>query len=186
LVMLCLAVLAPGLSADFDEATELDRAKEATMEYAGALKSELQAAMQAGGALQAIEVCSTEAPVISEEVSLANNVNLSRVSLRNRNPANAPNQWQQAILNGFEARKREGEDAGSLSWHEIAQTDNGPEFRFMQAIPTGALCLKCHGTDIAPAVAEKLAELYPADKATGFSLGDLRGAFVVTRKLTSD
>jgi hypothetical protein len=186
LVMLCLAGLAPGLSAGFDEAAEVDRAKEATMEYAGALKSELQSAMQAGGALQAIEVCSTEAPVIRADVSLAKNVNLSRVSSRNRNPANAPNPWQQAVLDGFEARKQEGEDVGSLSWHEIAQTDNGPEFRFMQAIPTGALCLQCHGTDIAPAVAEKLAELYPADKATGFSLGDLRGAFVVTHTLTPD
>ena len=43
------------------------------------------------------------------------------------------------------------------------------------------LCLGCHGKSIAPEVKAKLAELYPEDKATGFSEGDLRGAFVVTR-----
>ena len=53
----------------------------------------------------------------------------------------------------------------------------------MKAIPTGGLCLQCHGTAIAPPVAEKLAELYPGDKATGFEQGDLRGAFVITRQL---
>jgi hypothetical protein len=184
--MFCIASLVSGPCAGFDEMAELDWAKEATMEYAGALKSELKAAIHAGGALQAIEVCNTKALIIDEEVSLANDVNLSRVSTRNRNPANVPNEWQKAVLNSFETRKLAGEDASALTWHEVAQTDNGPEFRFMKAIPTGALCLQCHGTEIAPPVAEKLAELYPDDQATGFSQGDLRGAFVVTRLLEPD
>lgn len=186
LLVFCIAGLAPALCAGFDEAAELDWASQATLEYGDALKSELKAAMQAGGALQAIEVCNTRALVIDREVSLANDVNVSRVSARNRNPANAPNEWQEKVLNSFETRKLAGEDASTLTWHEVAETDNGPEFRFMKAIPTGGLCLQCHGTDIAPPVAEKLAELYPDDKATGFSQGDLRGAFVVTRTLTSD
>ena len=53
----------------------------------------------------------------------------------------------------------------------------------MKAIPTGGLCLQCHGTAIAPKLAEKLSELYPEDKATGYSEGEIRGAFVVTRQL---
>ncbi len=52
--------------------------------------------------------------------------------------------------------------------------------KFLRAIYVGSpLCLNCHGTDIKPRVKEKLDELYPEDEATGFSLGDLRGAFVV-------
>lgn len=183
LLTFCIAGLVPGLCTGFDEAAELDSAAEATAEYAGELKSELVAAMHTGGALEAIKVCNTQALVIGEETSLANNVNLSRVSTRNRNPANAPNEWQTVVLEDFEARKQAGEDPGALTWHEVAETATGPEFRFMKAIPTGGLCLQCHGTDIAPPVAEKLAELYPDDLATGFSQGDLRGAFVVTRKL---
>jgi len=186
LLILGVAVLIPGVCASYDESAELDWAMEATNEYAVALKSELMAAMHAGGAIEAIEVCNTKALVIGQEVSEANNVHLSRVSTRNRNPGNAPNEWQAAVLETFEARKLAGADPGTLTWHEISQTENGPEFRFMKAIPTAGLCLQCHGTDIAPPVAEKLAELYPEDQATGFSVGDLRGAFVVTRLLESD
>ena len=54
----------------------------------------------------------------------------------------------------------------------------------MKAIPTGAVCLNCHGTKIAPEVSQALAGLYPEDRATGFNEGDIRGAFVVTRKIS--
>jgi hypothetical protein len=183
LLTFCVASLIPGLCIGFDESAEVEWASQATLEYGEALKSELKAAMQAGGPLQAIEVCKTKAPVIDEEVSLANDVNMSRVSTRNRNPGNAPNEWQEKVLDSFESRKLAGEDNNTLTWHEVVQTQSGPEFRFMKAIPTGAICLQCHGSDIAPPVAQKLGELYPADKATGFVMGDLRGAFVVTRAL---
>ena len=186
LLALCItgmisSLMVPTACVGFDETAELDWANQAVAEYAGALKSELKAAMHSGGALEAITICNTQALVIGEEVSLANSVNLSRVSARNRNPDNVPNEWQAAVLADFEARKQAGESAGELTWHQVAETDNGREFRYMKAIPTGGLCLQCHGTAVAPPVAEKLAELYPDDKATGFSEGDLRGAFVVTR-----
>ena len=61
-----------------------------------------------------------------------------------------------------------------------AEKDGKRVFRYMKAIPTGALCLNCHGTTLAPEVAAKLHELYPADAATGFNAGDLRGAFTIT------
>jgi hypothetical protein len=43
------------------------------------------------------------------------------------------------------------------------------------------VCLKCHG-DISknPKLAQKIATIYPNDKATGYKMGDLRGAIVVT------
>ena len=181
---LCLAALASGTCAGFDETAELDQAKKATAAFAGALKSELVSAMQSGGAIEAIEVCNTRAVAISENVSAKNNMNLSRVSLKNRNPGNAPNEWQAEVLHSFEARNKTGESPGDLTWHEVANTDIGQEFRFMKAIPTGSLCLQCHGENIAPTVAIKLAELYPKDKATGYREGDIRGAFVVTYQLT--
>ena len=182
-LLLLITVLASSADAGFDQATELDRANRASSEFAAALKSELMSAMQSGGALEAIEVCNTRAVPISEKVSLENSMNLSRVSLKNRNPDNAPNEWQTEVLNGFETRKKAGEAPVDLNWNQISDTENGREFRFMKAIPTGGLCLQCHGTAIAPKLAEKLSELYPEDKATGYSEGDMRGAFVVTRRL---
>jgi Protein of unknown function (DUF3365) len=175
--------LPTGASAEPDAAVLAGQAKASVAAFASALKSELTAAMQAGGPLQAIEVCNSQAPVIAREVSLQQGMQVSRVSERNRNPGNAPTEWQAAVLREFQARLEAGEALDSLAWHDIAATRDGREFRFMQAIPTAPLCLACHGEVIAPPVAAKLAELYPDDQATGFREGDIRGAFVVTRSL---
>lgn len=181
LLPLCLLIATPGVSAG--EATEKEKAMAATAGFGKALKAELVTAMQSGGPLAAIEVCNTKAPGIAEAISLEQGVQVSRVSLKNRNPNNAPNDWQTSVLSSFEERVEEGEDAGGLSWQETVDVDGEKEFRFMKAIPTGGVCLACHGKNIDPAVTDKLAELYPDDTATGYSQGDLRGAFVVTRKL---
>lgn len=170
------------LAAEADDAT---RAQEATAAFGGALKSELMNAMKDGGPVAAIEVCNTQAPVIAQAVSLDKDLAISRVSLKNRNPSNAPNEWQREVLALFEQRKAAGEDPSGLTWQATVETESGAEFRFMKAIPTGGLCLQCHGQELAPEVAQKLQELYPEDQATGYSPGDLRGAFVVTKPASS-
>ena len=163
--------------------TDIETAKAAVKTFAGALQKELKSAMQSGGPVAAIEVCNTRAMPISQLISAEKGMDLSRVSLKNRNPMNAPNDWQTLVLQRFEEQKAAGKDVQSIGWSETVETADGTEFRFMKAIPTGGLCLACHGTSISPEVSGKLAELYPQDKATGFSEGDIRGAFVVTRKL---
>jgi hypothetical protein len=49
----------------------------------------------------------------------------------------------------------------------------------MRAIPTAPVCTTCHGATVAPDVAAAIAARYPEDRATGFSPGDLRGAFSI-------
>ena len=178
-IVFCLpAALAAG------EKSDPELAREATAAFAGSLKSELMSAMQSGGPLAAIEVCNTRAPEIAKTVSLEKGMELSRVSLKNRNPDNAPTDWQQSVLEDFDARKMAGEDPTSIAWQDVAKLESGREYRFMKAIPTGGLCLQCHGETLDPAVAGKIEELYPDDKATGYKAGDIRGAFVVTRKVS--
>lgn len=160
-----------------------ERARDAVADFGVALKAELTSAMQEGGPLKAIEVCNTRAPAIAEAVSLDSGMSVSRVSLRNRNPGNAPNEWQSVVLQDFEARLAGGEAADALIWQEIADNGGEREYRFMKAIPTAPLCLACHGEAIAPPVAEKIVELYPGDRATGYREGDIRGAFVVTSSI---
>ena len=53
----------------------------------------------------------------------------------------------------------------------------------MKAIPTAAVCLKCHGTELTADVVDALNNAYPEDKATGYQEGDIRGAFVVVKDL---
>lgn len=163
-----------------DNAALEENAKAAIQALAETLKGELEAAMKVGGPVNALVVCNIKAPEIASEVSAGHDLQISRTSLKHRNPGNAPNEWQTRVLEDFEARKSAGEDPATLVYSEVQDY----EFRFMKAIPTGAVCLVCHGTEISPAVTEKLAKLYPQDKAVGFREGDLRGAFVVIKKLT--
>jgi len=162
---------------------ESSRAKAAIGTFASALQAELKNAMQQGGPVNAIAVCNTTAMPITAKVSSEQGLMLSRVSLKNRNPANAPNDWQREILESFENRKAAGEELATMAWSEVAEVDGKQQFRFMKAIPTGALCLQCHGSNMSPEVSARLTELYPGDKATGYAEGDIRGAFVVTRNL---
>jgi hypothetical protein len=168
---------------DTDAKMATDEARAAISTFAAALKTELVSAMQQGGPLNAIEVCHTNARAISEQVSAEQGLRLGRVSLRNRNPLNAPLDWQVPVLDSFERRVKEGESPDALDWSVVATVNGSSEFRYMKAIPTAGLCLQCHGTAISPEVSGVLNELYPQDKATGYQAGDIRGAFVVTKNL---
>ena len=50
---------------------------------------------------------------------------------------------------------------------------------YVEPITVQPLCLACHGSEIVPDVADRISELYPEDRATGFAVGDLRGVFWV-------
>jgi hypothetical protein len=183
---LCLVLLALDCSSDQQSSAnpEADAAaKSAIKEFAGALQMVLKSAMKAGGPVAAIGVCNTQAMPITARVSADHGMILSRVSLKNRNPENVANDWQSAVLEDFEQKKLDGKDITKLAWSETVEVGDRQEFRFMKAIPTGEVCLKCHGSQIAPEVSQILATLYPEDRATGYGEGDIRGAFVVTQKL---
>ena len=44
------------------------------------------------------------------------------------------------------------------------------------------VCLKCHGDITNEKLKNTIAKKYPEDKATGYKMGDIRGAVVVTIK----
>ncbi len=189
LFALSLVVLAMDCSSDQQSNASMEAetaaAKAAIQHLASALQTELKGAIQAGGPVSAIEVCNTSAMPITQKVASEQGLLLSRVSLKNRNPANLPNDWQSAVLEDFEQQKAAGKNIGDLTWSETVDIEGGQQFRFMKAIATGDVCLLCHGTQISPEVSQVLAELYPMDRATGYRAGDIRGAFVVTRNLSN-
>jgi hypothetical protein len=61
----------------------------------------------------------------------------------------------------------------------------GSEYRFVKALPVQPLCLSCHGSaeQISPAVKSVLAQHYPNDLATGYSVGQIRGVISVRKPL---
>jgi hypothetical protein len=163
-----------------DKAALVAEAKGAVKDLGGQLQQQLQTAMKASGPAEAVNVCHKIAPQIAQSISEQRGVELTRVSLKNRNPEmGEPNDWQVKVLEDFDARKVGGEDPQTISYAEVV----GDEFRFMKAIPTAAVCLNCHGAEIKPEVAEMIDKWYPNDEARGYSEGDIRGAFVVTKSL---
>lgn len=67
---------------------------------------------------------------------------------------------------------------------ETATRESGQwRYRYMKAIPLGELCANCQGTDIAPDLAAAIRAKYPQDQATGFKVGELRGAFTLSKPL---
>ena len=147
-------------------------------EFGKALKKKLTTSMQKDGPVAAIEVCNESAPAIANSLS-QNGWQVGRTALKVRNPNNTPDAWEQETLNYFAEQLAEGVKANQLKAYK---TENG-KFRYMQAIPTGGVCLTCHGDNIAADIQQKVSTIYPNDNATGFSLGQLRGAFTLSKKL---
>lgn len=152
-------------------------------EFASTLQGALGKALQEGGPVNAIETCNKVASRIAQEQSAKHGWDIGRTSLKTRNDANAPDAWEKQVLQSFEERKAKDEDVAKMEHAEVVTEDGKQYFRYMKAIPTGELCLKCHGTEIDPEVKAKLDELYPNDKARGFKLGDIRGAFTIKQPL---
>lgn len=165
--------------------TDLAAARQAVQQFSAELKEALTGAIRDGGPVNGIEVCKLQAPGIAETAATrAGFTRVGRTSLKVRNPDNAPDALERAVLADFEARKAAGADPATLE-HAVIVTgaDGRHELRYLKAIPTAAVCLNCHGSALKPEVAAKIDALYPSDAARGFAEGDLRGAFTLRKPL---
>jgi hypothetical protein len=168
-----------------EEDSFLQEAREVVKQFAADLRSHLQQAMKSGGPEASIGVCSEMAPAIASRLSRERGWMIRRVSLKVRNPLDIPDAWEQETLKKFEADLHARAEAGKLEHSEMVMEGDKHYFRYMKAIPTGDLCLICHGTGetLLPKIQEILKENYPHDKATGYRKGIIRGAFSIKRPL---
>ena len=147
------------------------------------LQGELFAAMKEGGPVKALDVCRVKAPKIAADTAMGTPWRIARTGLRVRNPGNAPDAWEVARLEEFQKRLSGGEEVSAIEAWEVVESEGRATFRYMKAIGTSSPCLTCHGADLKPDVAGKVKELYPEDQAVGFTAGQLRGAFTLSRPL---
>lgn len=167
-------------AADVDKAQLKQEAIGIVKKFGGSLKPELKKAIQAGGPANAIAVCSEKAPEIAKTLSADTGWSVKRVSLKPRNASSAiPDAWEQKVLQQFDRRQADGESAEKMAHAEVV---NG-QFRFMKAQGVEAVCMNCHAAEVKPDVEAALKEKYPADKARGYTLGQIRGAFSLSRDL---
>ena len=157
-------------------------AKQRIGNFAKNLGGTLKAAMAEGGFPHGVKMCKEKAPGIAAKLS-TDGWEVGRTSLKVRNSSNAPDSWEQDVLRSFEVQKANGAAFSSLIHSEIVEEGGKRTYRYMRAIRAGEFCLACHGGNIDPVLAEKIKAAYPADQATGFNAGDIRGAFSLSKSL---
>jgi hypothetical protein len=171
LLLSAVATPAPAASPAEAEARQLARAKAAAEGFRDALQAQLSAALASGGPAAAVEVCASVAPALAKAHSKDGLV-LGRTGTRLRNPENAPPAWARPLL---EALKTASAEARGPRTAKLP----GGALGVVLPISTGKPCLACHGREVAEPVRAVLAKRYPADAATGYREGELRGVFWV-------
>ena len=179
-----VALIAPFI-ATFSNAGDdvlLGEARKVAMKLPPKLVVMLQNEIKKSGPEGAISVCRDMSPKVAGEISRQTGWKIKRVSLKARNDARAiPDSWEKAALEDFDKRAAAGESPAQLEKGENV----GNEYRYVKALPVKSLCLSCHGPvdQLSFAVKSALAKYYPNDLATGYSVGQIRGAISVRKSL---
>ena len=142
----------------------------------GVLGKNLMNAIKSGGTKYAVEFCNVEAIPLTDSMAHVLGASVKRVTDKTRNKENQANEEELSLIKNM---KKELKD------------DNTPKPQLVEingkmvgyyAIVTNEMCIKCHGDknrDIEPATYKKIKALYPSDKATDYSVNELRGMWVV-------
>jgi hypothetical protein len=179
-----IVFMAGPVAANDASSADAEKAREIVQSFAKTLKGRLVAALSEQGPVHAVDVCHVDAPRIAREHAEGSGWTVARTSLKVRNPDNAPDAWEQEVLESFAQRADAGEDLAKMEHIETVERDGGRVVRYMKAIPMGGEpCVTCHGEKLQPELAAKIDELYPEDQARGFKPGELRGAFTLSRPL---
>jgi hypothetical protein len=147
----------------------------------------MQSAVQEKGPVAAISVCKEKAPQLLQELRQQTGWGIRRVSLKTRNAATGtPDAWEVRQLADFNIRAANGAKPEQLEVGEIVNEADGKRtFRYMKALPVVPVCQTCHGAseNFSADLQAALAKDYPHDRATGYTVGEVRGALSVKRPL---
>ncbi len=172
----------PKLKANYmaNASTENKSYVEKGREYAMATKSvlgkNLMGKIKTVGTDEALSFCNVRAISLVDSMSNVQNVQIKRVSDKNRNPNNAANEMELAYIEGAKALLSRG--------YELKPQTQEIDGKVVGYYPilTNNMCMQCHGEpekQILPSTMELLKKFYPNDKAAGYGEGELRGIWVV-------
>jgi Protein of unknown function (DUF3365) len=140
------------------------------------LGKNLIGAIKAKGTKNAVGFCNEKAFHLTDSVAVALNVHIKRVSDKPRNPKNMANKSQLDFIKAGKQLLAQGQKITP----QLQELDG--KIVGYYPIVTNAMCLQCHGKpddQINKATQEKLANLYPKDKAKGYAENELRGIWVI-------
>ena len=143
------------------------------------LLANVSEAMGKGGPTYAVDFCHENVATIIDSITKESIADIQRISFKNRNTKNTPIvSSDSAILNYYALQQKLGTIGRDTVITGIQQT------LYYKPIVLGMpACLKCHGLpgkDIDANTLELLQKKYPEDKAIGYKLGDLRGAWKIS------
>jgi len=146
------------------------------------LITNLNKALSNEGAQFAVSFCNENAASLSNEMIQEKSLyTIERKAALARNPKNQLiDSYDKKVWKEWKKAKSEGLKLKTITYSKANQ------YIFYKPILLGmSTCLQCHGNsdEISSDVSEKLAELYPNDKAINFKMNDLRGFWKVTKKL---
>jgi hypothetical protein len=138
------------------------------------LRERLLAAMASGDHVAAVQACSAMAMPLTHAESQKHPtvVELRRVTMRPRNPANAADAMDAQVLAALSEQKT----PTPLLVERTIGNQNG--LALYTPIRMQPLCLSCHGPreNLPENLQELLSTLYPNDRAFNYADGDFRGA----------
>ncbi len=162
LIFGAFTLFAKGLETE-EERKAIERAHVSITEIQANFQKTMAETLRRSGPGKSLPSCRVDA------TGNAKGIVVGRTSLRLRNPKNAPPEWVKPYLEEFSTLKPERVPSRKLV--NLGKNHYG----YLEPIFVEPICLNCHGTQINPEVHESLRQQYPADKAVGFSEGDLRG-----------
>jgi len=144
--------------------------------FMGTLQPTLNSALkQDKSSVTAMGACSSMAIQMTDEYnSITKDAKIRRTALKYRNPKNKPDSTDKEVMYRLQAVK---------DFKPVA-VDMGDSYRIYKPLKTKRSCLLCHGDrdQISPKIRKMIQSKYPHDLATGFKLGDFRGAVVAEIK----
>ena len=161
-------------TAQISRATE--RGKAIVAETFGLLSTNLQSALASGGVSNALPFCSLAASPLTASMAQKHGVSLRRFTHKPRNPSGMADTVELGFLEHF----RKGLAFTNTIPPMVASVEPGVVTFFAPIVLNNPMCLNCHGEpdkDIKPENLAIIRRLYPQDQATGFQLGELRGAW---------
>lgn len=145
------------------------------------LLQKVSGAIAEGGAAHAVAFCNAEAMQLTDSMSRMNGVRIQRITNKARNRANSLSGPDEEAL--FQ-QIQDSLKAGSMKPHYLLNADSEAITYYKPILLGMPTCLKCHGApdkDIEAATFAIIKEKYPDDAATGYSLGELRGLWKISK-----
>ena len=159
-----------------DTTDYLKKGRDLALSTKAVLGKNLLSAIREKGTDGALQFCSDRAITLTDSMALALDAKIKRVSDQNRNPGNSANDNELAyILQAKSEIEQEGKAKPKVFEKDSKMIGYYP-------ILTNTMCLQCHGkpeSNIKNSTLSLIHQLYPEDRATGYSENELRGIWVI-------